>query len=241
VARILRQRAAGLKQPTALNEVESKSLLRAYGIPLPQEYLVGSSAEAIEAAQRIGYPVVLKGVSAAIPHKSDAGLVRLDCRDDKAVATAYAGLMAQAGKLGAKLDGVLVAQQIASGTECVLGVSRDPEMGPVVMFGLGGIFVELIKDVSFGAPGLDRDEALAMVKATRAGRLLEGFRGSKPGDRDALLDALVNLGRLAHELPDVIEAIDINPFMVCERGAFALDGLVVLRPSAATSRRSGRD
>jgi hypothetical protein len=95
----------------------------------------------------------------------------------------------------------------------------------------------LIKDASFGAPGLDRDEALAMVKATRAGRLIEGFRGSKPGDRDALIDALVNLGRLAHELPDVIEAIDINPFLVCERGAFALDGLVVLRPSATTSCR----
>jgi acyl-CoA synthetase (NDP forming) len=241
IARILRQRAAGLDRPTALNEVESKSLLRAYGIPLPQEYLVGSSTEAIEAAHRIGFPVVLKGVSTAIPHKSDAGLVRLDGRDDKAVATAYAELMAQAGTLRVTLDGVLVAQQIAGGIECVLGVSRDPEMGPVVMFGLGGIFVELIKDVSFGAPGLDRDEALAMIKATRAGRLLEGFRGSKPGDRDALLDALVNLGRLAHELPDVIEAIDINPFVVCERGAFALDGLVVLRANTATPGRPGGD
>jgi acyl-CoA synthetase (NDP forming) len=114
-------------------------------------------------------------------------------------------------------------------------------MGPVVMFGLGGIFVELIKDVSFGAPGLDRDEALAMVKATRAGRLIEGFRGSKPGDRNALLDALVKLGRLARELPDVIEAIDINPFLVRERDAVALDGLVVLRPAAATSGRHGGD
>ena len=103
-------------------------------------------------------------------------------------------------------------------------------MGPVVMFGLGGILVELFKDVSFGAPGLDSDEALAMVKATRAARLLEGFRGSKPGDLAALLDALIKLGQLAQELPDVIEAIDINPFVVCERGAFALDGLVVLRP-----------
>jgi acyl-CoA synthetase (NDP forming) len=241
VARILRQRAAQLDQPTALNEVESKSLLRAYGIPLPQEYLVGSANEAIEAARRIGFPVVLKGVSSAIAHKSDAGLVRLNVRDDQAVATTYAELMTQAGKLGAALDGILVAQQIAGGIECVLGISRDPEMGPVVMFGLGGIFVELIKDVTFGAPGLDRDEALAMVKATHAGRLLEGFRGSKPGDRDALLDALINLGRLADELPDVIEAIDINPFVVCERGAFALDGLVVLRPAAATSAKPGRD
>jgi len=221
--------------------VESKSLLRAYGIPLPQEYLVGSSSEAIEAAHRIGFPVVLKGVSAAILHKSDAGLVRLNVRDDIAVDASYAGLIAQARKLGATLDGILVVQQIAGGVECVLGVSRDPEMGPVVMFGLGGIFVELIKDVSFGAPGLDREEALAMVKATRAGRLLEGFRGSKPGDRDALLDALVKLGRLAQELPDMIEAIDINPFVVCERGAFALDALVVLRPNTATSGRPGGD
>jgi acetyltransferase len=235
VARILRQRAAQLDKPTALNEVESKALLRAYGIPLPQEYLVGSSTEAIAATHRIGFPVVLKGVSATIPHKSDAGLVRLNCCDDNAVATSYAELTAQAGKLGAMLDGVLVAQQIAGGIECVLGINRDPEMGPVVMFGLGGIFVELLKDVSFGAPGLDRDEALAMVKATRAGRVLDGFRGSKPGDCDALLDALVNLGRLAHELPDVIEAIDINPFVVCERGTFALDGLVVLRPPDAAA------
>jgi acyl-CoA synthetase (NDP forming) len=240
LARVLRQRAAGLDKPTALNEVESKSLLRAYGIPLPQEYLVGSWREAIEAAHRIGFPVVLKGVCAAIPHKSDAGLVRLDCRDEDTVKAAYVELTAQAGKLGTNLDGILVAQQITRGTECVLGISRDPEMGPVVMFGLGGILVEIIKDVSFGAPGLDRDEALAMVKATRAARLLDGFRGSRPGDLAALLDALVDLGRLAQELPDVIEAIDINPFLVCERGAFALDGLVVLRPPDAAASGAPR-
>src|SRR5262249_52073206 len=222
-ARILRQRAAGLDQPTALNEVESKSLLRAYDIPLPQEYLVRSSAEAIEAAHRIGFPVALKGVSAAIPHKSEASLVRLDCRDDDAVKIAYTALTAQADKRQAALDGILVAQQISGGTECVLGISCDPEIGPVVMFGLGGIFVGLIKGVSLGAPGLDRDEALTMVKATRAARLIEGFRGNRPGDLAALLDALVNLGRLAQELADVIEAVDINPFVVCERGAFALD------------------
>src|SRR5262249_61458315 len=133
----------------------------------------------------------------------------------------YAALMTQAGKLEATLDGILVAQQIRGGTECVLGISRDLEMGPVVMFGLGGILVELIKDVSFGSPGLDRDEALAMVKATRAARLLEGFRGSRPGDLAALLDALVNLGRLAQELPGVVGAIDINPFLMCSRAYFA--------------------
>lgn len=229
LARILRTRAAELAGPTALNEVESKSLLRAYSIVAPQEYLVGTPAEAVEAARQIGFPVVLKAVSAAVPHKSDAGLVRLDCRDEVAVRSAYAQLVERIAALTVKHDGILVARQLAGGTECVLGISRDPEMGPLVMFGLGGVWVELFKDVSFAPAGLDRAEALAMVNATRAGRLIEGFRGSKALDRDALLDALVNLGRLALDLGEVIDAVDINPFLVCERGAFALDGLVVLR------------
>jgi hypothetical protein len=130
-----------------------------------------------------------------------------------------------------RLDGILVAQQIAGGIETVLGVKRDVEMGPVVMFGLGGVLVELFKDVSFAPAGLDQARARDMVRATRAGRLLDGFRGGKPGDMEALCAALVALGRLARDLGDVIEAIDINPFVVCERGAFALDGLVVLRPA----------
>jgi acetyltransferase len=230
LARILRTRAAALPGPTALNEVESKSLLRAYGIPLPQEFMVTTAAEALDAARRIGVPVVLKAVSATVPHKSDAGLVLLDLRDDAAVQAGFAQLTERCARLNAALDGILVAHQVSGGTECVLGMSHDPEMGPVVMFGLGGIFVELFKDVSFAPAGLDRDQALAMVQATRAGRLIDGFRGSKPGDREALLEALVNLGRLALDLGDVIDAIDINPFLVCERGAFALDGLVVLRP-----------
>jgi acyl-CoA synthetase (NDP forming) len=235
LARVLRTRAAALDGPAALNEVESKRLLQAYGISVPQESMVRTAAEAIAAARRIGFPVVLKAVSAAITHKSDAGLVLLDLRDDTAVQSAFAQLTARCNALKAKLDGVLVAQQVSGGTECVLGISRDPEMGPVVMFGLGGIWVELFKDVSFAPAGLDRDQALAMVKATRAGRLIDGFRGAKPGDREALLDALVNLGRLAHDLGDVIDAVDINPFLVGEHGAFALDGLVVLRPASSAT------
>jgi acetyltransferase len=240
VARLLRARAAALAEPTALNEVESKLLLRAYGIAAPQECAVQTLAEALDAAHRIGFPVVLKAVSAAIQHKSDAGLVMLSLRDEATVKSAYAQLVERSNALGAKLDGILVAEQVSGGTECVLGVSRDPEMGPVVMFGLGGVWVELLKDVSFAPAGLDREQALTMVKATRAGRLIDGFRGSKPGDRDALVDALVNLGRLARDLHDVIDAIDINPFLVRERGALALDGLVVLRPPAAAARQTER-
>ena len=128
---------------------------------------------------------------------------------------------------------MLVAKQVAGGTEVVLGVQRDVEMGPVVMFGMGGVLVELFKDVSFAPATLDREQARAMVRATRAGRMLDGFRGRKPGDIDALCDALVNLGRLARDLGDVIEAVDVNPLLVREHGVVALDALVVLRPPGA--------
>jgi hypothetical protein len=157
------------------------------------------------------------------------------------VRQAVATLTARADALGASLDGMLVAQQITEGVETVLGIKRDVEMGPVVMFGLGGVTVELFKDVSFAPAGLDRERALAMVEETRAARLLDGFRGGKPADKEALCAALVDLGRLACDLGDIVEAIDINPFLVCERGrgGFALDGLVVLRP-ALTNDEQGK-
>jgi acetate---CoA ligase (ADP-forming) len=176
---------------------------------------------------------VLKAVSAALPHKSDAGLVCLNLSDAEAVRQAAATISSRASALPAILDGMLVAKQVAGGTEVVLGVQRDVEMGPVVMFGMGGVLVELFKDVSFAPATLDREQARAMVRATRAGAMLDGFRGRKPGDVDALYDALVGLGRLARELGDAIEAVDINPLLVREQGVVALDALVVLRPPDA--------
>ena len=208
----------------------SKALLAEFGIPLPPERLVQTPDEAVAAAQAIGFPVVLKAVSAALPHKSDAGLVCLNLTDAEAVRQAAATIAARASSLPATLDGMLVAKQVSGGTEVVLGVQRDVEMGPVVMFGMGGVMVELFKDVSFAPATLDRAQARAMVRATRAGAMLDGFRGRKPGDIDALCDALVSLGRLARDLGDVIEAVDINPLLVCEQGVVALDALVVLRP-----------
>jgi acetate---CoA ligase (ADP-forming) len=225
-----RARAAALGRPTALNEVDSKSLLREFGFPLPPERLVQTADEAVVAAQDIGFPVVLKAVSAALPHKSDAGLVCLNLTDASAVRQAAATIAARASSLPAVLDGMLVARQITGGTEVVLGVQRDVEMGPVVMFGMGGVLVELFKDVSFAPATLDRERAREMVCATRAGAMLDGFRGRKPGDIDALCDALANLGRLARDLGDVIEAVDVNPLLVLEQGVVALDALVVLRP-----------
>jgi acyl-CoA synthetase (NDP forming) len=228
-----RTRAAALDRPTALNEVESKALLTEFGIALPPERLVQNANEAAVAAQEIGFPVVLKAVSASLPHKSDAGLVRLNLADADAVWHAAATVAARASAMRVNLDGMLVAKQVSGGTEVVLGVQRDVEMGPVVMFGMGGVLVELFKDVSFAPAALDRDQARDMVRATRAGAMLDGFRGRKPGDIDALCEALVGLGRLARDLGDVIEAVDVNPLLVQERGVVALDALVVLRPPGA--------
>ncbi len=163
VARRWRARAATLDRPTALNEVESKALLRDYGIPLPPEQMVGTADGAVAAADEIGYPVVLKAVSAALPHKSDAGLVCLNLTDADAVRQAAAAMITRAASLSVTLDGMLVAKQVAGGTEVVLGVQRDVEMGPVVMFGMGGVLVELFKDVSFAPATLDREQARAMV------------------------------------------------------------------------------
>jgi acetyltransferase len=227
-----RGRARSLLAPTALNESDSKKLLQAYGIPVPSETTVQSPEDAVAAASAIGFPVVLKGVSSTITHKSDAGLVLLNLGNAQDVKRGAETLLKRADTIGTKLEGILVAQQVQGGLETVLGVHRDPEMGPIIMFGLGGVMVELFKDVAFTSPRIDEQAASELVNATRAGKILAGYRGRKPGDREALYRALVALGTLARDLGDIIESIDVNPFVVRpdKEGAYALDALVLLRP-----------
>jgi acyl-CoA synthetase (NDP forming) len=227
-----RARATRLDGPTALNEAESKQLLAEWGIPVAPEIIVQSSEEAVTAATRIGFPVVMKAVSAAVPHKSDAGLVLLGIADATAAKDGAETIAARCAALQAPLEGILVAKQMTDGVEMVVGIHNDPEMGPAIMVGMGGVWLELFKDVAFAPPGLGRERALETIARTRASALLNGYRGSSPRDVDALADALVSLGHLAVELGDVIEAVDVNPLLVCKKGdgVFALDGLVVLRP-----------
>jgi acetate---CoA ligase (ADP-forming) len=222
-----RLRARATAQSTALNEVESKDILRVYGIPMPEEVLATSREEALKAATHIGYPVVLKAVADTLTHKSDLGAVTLNLATPDELGSAYDRM---AGALGEhKLAGMLVAQQVRGGVELVLGLHRDPEMGLVVMAGAGGVLLELTKDVAFCAPPIGRDKARDMLKRTRVARLIEGYRGSEPRDVGAIIDALVGLGRLAVDCPDVIESVDINPFAALPRGGMALDALIVLR------------
>jgi acetyltransferase len=212
----------------ALDEVESKRLIRAYGIPTPTEIAVQSPDDAVKAARQIGYPVVLKAVAAKLLHKSDAGAVALHLANDGAVRAAYARIVDNVQHAGIEaFDAMLVCQQISGGLELVLGLNRDPEMGLVIMAGSGGVLLELTKDVAFAAPPMTRDKVRALIERTHAARLMRGYRSSPALDADAVVDALVALSRIAEDLADVVQSIDINPFVVLPRGGFALDALFV--------------
>ena len=233
VAPVLKRRTKAADGLSVLHEADSKELLRAYGIRTPNEVTALSVDTAVMAARDVGYPVVLKLLAADVQHKSDIGGVMLGIRSDNELRTAYTRLaqnLAKARK-GAQLEQVIVAEQVSGGVELVIGVQRDPEVGPVVMFGTGGVHLELHKDVSFGAVPLSAWQAKAMIERTVAGRLLKGYRGAPPGDDEAVLAALIALGRLAHDLGDQVESIDINPLVALPagEGAIALDALVVLR------------
>jgi acetate---CoA ligase (ADP-forming) len=171
---------------------------------------------------------VLKAVSAKLLHKSDAGAVALRLTDAAAVRAAYENIATNARRAGVdRLDGMLVCQQVSGGLELVLGLHRDPEMGLVVMAGSGGVLLELTKDVAFAAPPITAAKARAMIERTHAAQMLRGYRGAAALDADSVVDALVALGHIAEDLADVVESIDINPFLVLRSGGLALDALLV--------------
>jgi acetyltransferase len=233
IAAALTRRHATGDGRSLLNEADAKALLRAYGMRTPRELVASGLHEALRAAKEIGYPLVLKLVAADVQHKSDIGGVVVGIRDDDELRAAHARIaenLARA-RAGARLGEVLLAQQVAGGIELVLGVQRDPEIGPVLMFGTGGVLLELGRDVSFGAVPLSLWQAKAMLERTRAGALLAGYRGAPPADRESVLSAMLGLGRLAHDLGDRIESIDINPLLALPagQGALALDALMVFR------------
>jgi acetyltransferase len=232
VAACLKDLPAGA---AALDERKSKELLALVGIRSPREIVARTADEAVRAAKDIGSKVVLKVLSADILHKSDIGGVIVGVEGEAAVREAFQRIIANAGrhKPDARLDGVLVAEMISGGVELVAGIQRDPEVGPVVMFGAGGVLLEVAKDVSFGPVPLAPAEAHDMIAATNAGKLLEGYRGQAATDRAAVAASIVALARLADALGEHVEAIDINPLVALpgSGGLVALDGLVVLRGS----------
>ena len=229
VDRVLRwHRRMGLEQ---VGEVEAKEILRAYDFRIPDGKLVETANQAVDAAEWIGYPVVMKIVSPDIVHKSDAGGVRLNLASADQVRDAFDLLMLRAKRRlpDARIRGVLLEKMGRRGREVILGMSRDPQFGPMLMFGLGGIFVEVMKDVTFHLAPITAEEAMQMLQGTRSYALLQGARGQSPVDLDAIAAGLQRISQLSTDYPEIVE-LDINPFIVggVGGGAYAADARMTL-------------
>lgn len=226
--------APGIEIPDGpINELDAMRLLGAAGIPIAEERLATSADEAAAAAQTLGLPVAMKLVSPDILHKSEIGGVLLDVASAVEAGEGYATLTERAAAAApdARLDGVLVAPMVAGGVETILGVKRDPDFGPAVIFGLGGVFVEVLGDVARRMAPFGEAEALEMIREVKGYPLLEGVRGGAPADIEALAAALAKLSVFADATSDRIESIDLNPFIVLPagQGALAVDALIVPR------------
>ncbi len=218
---------------TALTEAESKKLLSAYGLPVVEEAVAMTTEEAVNKADAFGFPVVLKGLGAKLTHKTEMGLVHLGLNTPDAVRKAAHRISTAAGT---DLEGFLVQPHLSGRREFVAGLFHDPQFGPIVMFGLGGIFTEALDDVVFRVAPLDESEAGRMLDELKSKRLLSAFRGEKPADRDALVKALVGLSRLGLEVPEITE-VDVNPLIVTPDGRpVAVDALVILGEKPSPER-----
>ncbi|AGL03065.1 acetate--CoA ligase family protein [Desulfoscipio gibsoniae] len=220
--------AAGMgNHITALNE-QALDVVEAYGIPVVRRGLAQTPEQALQLAEDLGYPVALKIASSDITHKSDAGGVILNIKSGYELVKAYDKIMqnALAHRPDARINGVLVQSQITRGTEVILGGRQDPQFGPVLVYGLGGIYTELVRDVTFRIAPVTRDEALEMIKETQSYKILSGARGQEPGDIEGLVDCIVRMGALLCDLPEITE-VDINPLLVKPSGCLALDARLI--------------
>jgi acetate---CoA ligase (ADP-forming) len=236
-ARALLEKTLKTANGAALDEVASKKLLKAYGIPVSKEEIAQSAADAVKIAKKIGFPVVAKVVSADILHKSDIGGVVLNLNSPAEVKKAFNDITARVKKLKSrpKLEGILIAQQVKADLELVVGTSLDAEMGPVVLFGTGGVDIELLKDVALAGAPLDEAEARALIGRTKAGVKMKGYRGKPALHEPSAVKALVGLSNLMADAGSRIASIDVNPFLINARTGVAVDALIVLNNDAAKS------
>jgi len=214
---------------TVLTEVESKQVLEEAGIPTARAQLAATREQAVAAARQIGFPVVLKIVSPDISHKSDVGGVRLNLRSEEEVAAAFDEIVAAARKAQpeAKCQGVSVQKMAPPGIEVIMGMSKDAQFGPVLMFGLGGVFVEVLKDVAFRIVPLEPRDARQMIREIQGFPVLEGVRGQEPADLAALEGMLMRLSAFVEEHPEIAE-LDLNPVFAYKDSALAVDARIVL-------------
>jgi acetyltransferase len=225
-------RDAGAEAATWLRPDELREVLEAYGLEVVKTAHARDADEAVAAAEAIGWPVVVKLESDTITHKSDVGGVILDVRNETEVRRAFEDIGTQLEAIGRRgeMNGVSVQQLIRGGVEAIVGMSRDPGFGPLIMFGLGGVYVEVLKDVAFRIHPLTDRDAAALVREVRGYPLLEGYRGQPPGDTGALEDVLLRVSRMVGDLPE-IEEMDLNPLKVLApgKGCIAVDARIGVR------------
>ena len=210
----------------ALSEYESKKLLHLYGIPVAREKLSRNAVEAVSAAVDIGFPVVLKACSPELMHKSERGCIELNLRSEGDVREVYGRII---NRVDLELEGILVQEMVPGQRELVVGLTRDPQFGPCVMLGIGGIMTEVFEDTTFRMAPFDKIEARDMMEELRFKAILGTFRGQKPVDMDMLCRTLIAVGQIGLEL-DMVSELDINPMIITPEGhVVAVDALVVLR------------
>ena len=215
----------------ALGESDTREIIRAYGFQIPKSILAPTAADAGAAAEKMGFPVVMKIASPDILHKSDIGGVRVGLKNAQEVESAVHEMTSRAKRLmpDARIMGVLVQEMVTGGKEVILGMTKDPQFGPMLMFGLGGIYVEVLKDVTFRIAPVTREDAHEMVTGIRSYALLSGVRGEQPVDVHAIEDSLLHLSQLVTDFPEIVE-LDINPLAVFPRGreAVAIDARLTI-------------
>jgi len=212
-----------------LLEPEAKTVCIEYGIPVTRFKVAHTQDEAAKFADQIGYPVVLKIVSPDVLHKFDVGGVMLDIKNSKEVKNGYNKILKNVKdhKPDAKIVGVLVQEMAPSATEVIVGATKDPQFGPALMFGLGGIFVEILKDVTFRIAPITESDAKEMITEVKGYPILKGYRGQPPADVDAIVKILLNTSRLVMDHMEIKE-LDLNPIMVYEKGAKTVDARIIL-------------
>lgn len=212
-----------------LTEFESKKILKQAGIPVVETKLAKTQKEAVSLSQKMSFPVALKIVSPDVIHKSDSGGVKLSLNNVTEVKKAYDEILKKVKKQypDAVIHGVSVQKMIQPGTEVIVGTSKDPQFGPVIMFGLGGIFIEILKDVSFRVIPVEQRDAQEMIKEIKGYPLLQGFRGKEPASLSALVEIILKISKLIEENPQIKE-LELNPIFAYRNKAIAVDARIIL-------------
>lgn len=217
------------KEKRSLLETEAKKLLRECKIPVPDFKLIKSEDEIAGLAKEINFPIVMKIVSPDIIHKTDAGGVKLNIKNETEARLAYREIISKAKKYNkeTKISGAIVYTMVPQGTEIIIGMMKDPHFGPVIMFGLGGIFVEVLKDISFRILPIEERDAREMIAEIKGYEILKGIRGEPPRDIQAIEEVLMKVSKLTMENPEINE-IDLNPIFVFEKGLQVIDARMIL-------------